>query len=501
MLLKELLRGVPHIQTEGPLAIEVNGLSYDSRKVVPGDLFFCLPGTQTDGHAFAREALARGASALVVSSGDQEFPGTTLIKTAEPRRILSRLAARYYGYPSRALRLIGVTGTNGKTTTTHLINRLLAAGTRQDTGLIGTIGYYLGPCRLPVEATTPEAPVIHRLLNTMREKGMKHCTMEVSSHALALNRVDQLEFSCAVLTNITEDHLDFHKDSQSYLAAKARLFRNLPKKTGTYAVINLDDPRASYMQKITRAEVVTYGVKKEAQVRAVDIRIRSSGLSFTALTPFGPLKIRMSLTGLFSVYNALAATTVGLKEGISPALIEKELEKVEGIPGRLEKVDLGQDFGLLVDYAHTPDGLENLLSTVREFCPGRLIAVFGCGGERDRSKRPLMGAIALKYSHHAIITNDNPRGEPEDQILTDILKGITKEDEGRYSIILDREGAIRAAIGRARPGDMVVIAGKGHETYQIFKDRTIDFDDREMARKYLGEALASRRPKEASPDG
>lgn len=487
MLLKGLLQGVPQVRTEGPLAIDIRGLSHDSRTVREGDLFVCLSGTRTDGHQFIEEALERGAAALVVSETAGDYAGRTVIKAASPRRVLSKLAARYYGYPSRNLRLIGVTGTNGKTTTTHLINRLLAAGFPKGTGLIGTIGYYLGRQQRPVEATTPEAPAVHRLLSEMAAEGMGHCTMEVSSHALALDRVDQCEFNVAVLTNITEDHLDFHEDFSAYRAAKARLFRNLPKKCGNYAVINLDDPQASYLQKITAAEAITYGVKERARVRAGDISIRPEGVSFKALTPWGTLDVRLKITGLFSIYNALAAVTVALKEGISPALIEEVLEKVAGIPGRLEKVEAGQNFTVLVDYAHTPDGLENVLSTVRQFCPGRLITVFGCGGERDRSKRPLMGAIALKYSDFAIITNDNPRGEPEKQILQDIMTGIQQHAPGEYTVLLDREEAIKAAIHRAREGDMVVIAGKGHETYQVFSDRTMDFDDREVARRYLRE--------------
>jgi UDP-N-acetylmuramoyl-L-alanyl-D-glutamate--2,6-diaminopimelate ligase len=489
MLLQELLQGIPQVQVQGALDLKVRGLSHDSRDVREGDLFVCLPGTRSDGHRFIREALDRGAAALVVAESAGDFGGRTVIRAEDPRRVLSRLAARYYQYPSRSLRLIGVTGTNGKTTTTHLINRLLAAALPRKTGLLGTIGYYLGEEQRPARATTPEAPEIHRLLREMASRGMDYCTMEVSSHALALNRVDQCEFNTAVLTNITEDHLDFHRDFASYREAKARLFRNLPRKAGNYAVINRDDSQASYLQKITAAETLTYGIREGAGVRAVDICIRPQGASFRALTPWGPLRVKLKITGLFSVYNALAALSVALKEGISPSLVERELEKVEGIPGRLEKVDVGQDFTVLVDYAHTPDGLENVLSTVRQFCPGRLITVFGCGGERDRSKRPLMGAIALKYSHYAIITNDNPRGEPVGRILDDILAGIRDDDQGRYTILLDREEAIRAAIGRARAGDMVVLAGKGHETYQVFHDRTIDFDDREAARRCLREKL------------
>jgi UDP-N-acetylmuramoyl-L-alanyl-D-glutamate--2,6-diaminopimelate ligase len=495
MLLKELLRGVPHIQTQGPLAVDIKGIAFDSREVQEGDLFVCLSGTRTDGHQFIHEAMNKGAVAVVVIEGADDYAGihNTVIKAEKPRHVLSKLADKYYGHPSHALRVIGVTGTNGKTTTTHLIDRLLSAGTGEETGLMGTISYNIGRQKRPVEATTPEALVIHRIFKEMVGQGIRYCTMEVSSHALALSRVDQCDFNAAVLTNITEDHLDFHKDFASYQKAKARLFRGLAKKPGNYAVINNDDPSAPYLRKITTADVITYGVNTAAHVRAVDIDIRPSGVSYRALTPWGNLDIGLKITGLFSVYNSLAAIAVALREGIEPETVKKVLAKVEGIPGRLEKIEVGQDFTVLVDYAHTPDGLENVLSTVRQFCPGNLLVVFGCGGERDRTKRPLMASIALKYSDFAIITNDNPRGEPVRQILADMMTGVAGQVEGKeYAVILDRDEAIGAAISRAKSGDIVVIAGKGHETYQVFADRTIDFDDREVARRYLRKKLTNQ---------
>ncbi len=494
MLLKELLRGVPHIHIYGPLAVDIRGITFDSRQVQKGDLFVCLSGTRTDGHQFIHEALNKGAVAVVVE-GEADYAGTdnTVIRALKPRQVLSKLADKYYGHPSQALRLIGVTGTNGKTTTTHLIDRILRAGTGEETGLMGTISYNIGSRRRPVEATTPEALVIHQILREMVGQKIRYCTMEVSSHALALSRVDQCDFNVAVLTNITEDHLDFHKDFPSYRKAKARLFRGLQKTAANYAVINSDDQSALYLQKITSADVITYGVDTAAHIRAVDIDIRPAGVSYRALTPYGSLDIALKITGLFSVYNSLAAIVVALREGIEPETVKKVLAEVEGIPGRLEKIEMGQEFTVLVDYAHTPDGLENVLSTVRQFCPGNLLVVFGCGGERDRTKRPLMASIALKYGDFAIITNDNPRGEPVQQILKDMMTGVVdKTEEKDYAVILDREEAIKAAICRAKSGDIVVIAGKGHETYQVFADRTIDFDDREVARRYILKRLANQ---------
>lgn len=494
MLLKDLLRGVPQIDVQGSLAVDIKGIAFDSREVQKGDLFVCLAGTRTDGHLFIREAMEKGAVAVVVSQDVLGYTGSnTFVRAVDPRQVLSKLADKYYGHPSLGLRVIGVTGTNGKTTTTHLIDRLLAAGTGKETGLLGTISYNIGKQKRPVQATTPEALVIHQIFREMVRQGIYHCTMEVSSHALALNRVDQCDFNVAVLTNITEDHLDFHKDFASYQKAKARLFRGLARKVGNYAVINSDDRSALYLQKLTSADVITYGVEKGAQFRAVDMDIRPAGVSYRAITPYGNVDIRLKMTGLFSVYNSLAAAAVALREGIEPETVKKVLQEVEGIPGRLEKIEMGQDFSVLVDYAHTPDGLENVLSTVRQFCPGKLLVVFGCGGERDRTKRAPMASIALKYSDFAIITNDNPRGEPVRQILADMMTGVGVHVEGKdYAVILDREEAIGTAIAKAGSGDIVVIAGKGHETYQVFADRTIDFDDREVARRHLVQRRAKK---------
>ncbi len=486
MLLKDLLRGVKEIKVTGADDVEVKGIVYDSREVEAGSLFMCLPGTQTDGHKFIGKAISRGAVAVVTDRDTDVYWNCTIIKTSEVGKVLSKVAGNFYLNPSRQLRLIGVTGTNGKTTTTHLIDKLMRGNERIETGLIGTIGCKVGEENRPVPATTPEATVLHKIFREMVDRKIFYCTMEVSSHALALHRVDDCDFNIAVLTNITEDHLDFHKNFATYLQAKAKLFLNLSEKEGNYIVINNDDNNALYIKERSSPEILTYGIKKAADVRGGNISITSSGATFTVYSWQKEFSLDLKITGSFNVYNALAAITVALKENISPSVIKNVLESVTGVPGRFEKVDLGQDFTVIVDYAHTPDGLENVLSTARRFCQGNLITVFGCGGDRDRSKRSLMGNIALKYSDYAIITNDNPRTESPFRIKADILSGIDHNSyRGKYETILDREEAIKAAINRARATDVVLIAGKGHETYQIFDDKTIDFDDREMARRYL----------------
>ncbi len=491
MILKELLSTIEVEKVDGSVEVQVEGIAFDSRKVRKRDIFVCLPGTKTDGREFIDEAVIKGAIAIVIPKDfDIPFFNVTTITVLDPRIFLSKVSAEYYKHPSKSLRMIGVTGTNGKTTTTHLIDKLMQVKSKKETGLIGTISYKVGAQDYPVEATTPEASTLHEAFNKMVEKKINYCTMEVSSHSLDWHRVDDCDFNIAVLTNITEDHLDFHKTFDSYLRAKTKLFSTLLKKEGNYAVVNNDDKSASHIIGATKSEVITYAVKNNADIRSKNIKVTPTGASFIVETPWGSFPLAMKMTGLFSVYNALAAITVGLKEGLEFKDIKKVLEEVVGIPGRFEKVDIGQDFGVIVDYAHTPDGLENILSTVREFCPRDLITVFGCGGDRDRTKRSPMGKIALKYSDFAIITNDNPRTESPAQILEDVLKGIDKDkDKDRFEICLDREEAIKSAINRAKQGDVVVIAGKGHETYQIFADKTIDFDDREIARPFIKEKM------------
>ncbi len=491
MLLKKILRQVPTKRIIGSIEIQIKGIAYDSREVKAGYLFVCLPGTKTDGHEFIEKAISQGAAAVIVSRNIEYLSNCTIIEVSDVRMTFSMISAIFFQEPSRSLRLIGVTGTNGKTTTTHLIDRLMQEKEQIKTGLIGTVSYKIGQEKYPVLATTPEATVLHEIFREMVDRKIFYCTMEVSSHALALHRVDDCDFNIAVLTNITEDHLDFHKTFLAYLQAKAKLFLNIPKKEGNYVVINNDDKNALYIKKATVSEIVTYGIKKAADVKGENIKVTPSGVTFIVHAHQKAFSLNLKITGLFNVYNALAAITVALKENVDPAIIKNVLEEVSGVPGRFEKIEAGQDFTVIVDYAHTPDGLENVLSTAERFCQGNLITVFGCGGDRDRSKRPLMGSIALRYSDYAIITNDNPRTESLFRIEADILSGIDHNIyRGKYEVIPDRAEAIKTAIYRARAEDVVLIAGKGHETYQIFADKIIDFDDRKMARYYIKQKLS-----------
>ncbi|MHB0884297.1 MAG: UDP-N-acetylmuramoyl-L-alanyl-D-glutamate--2,6-diaminopimelate ligase [Bacillota bacterium] len=484
----------------GPTEVEVNGLAYDSRRVEAGTAFFAIKGFVRDGHDFIPQAIARGASCVFVEKPEAMRPPVPaevpVIEVTSSRKALALAAAQFYGHPSKALRVIGVTGTNGKTTTTHLVRTLLSTGGRK-VGLIGTIHNIVADRELPVERTTPESPDLQGLFQQMADAGSYAVTFEVSSHAIELHRVDGCEFDIGVLTNLTQDHLDFHHTFEQYLKAKAKLFERLGEtytgapKTGPKAgVINADDPNHEAFVGACKVPVITYSLTKPADLRGHDLSVEAGGLSFTLEAAGRRLPVRLGLTGRFNAYNALAAMGVGLAEGMAVEEMADILAAARAVPGRLERVDAGQDFTVIVDYAHTPDGLENILQTARDFARGRVISVFGCGGDRDRTKRPIMGDIAGRYSDFAIITSDNPRGEDPMAIIREIETGI----EGRpprwgYTSMPDREEAIRAAVDKAEPGDVVVIAGKGHETYQIFKDRTIHFDDREVVRQALGERL------------
>lgn len=490
MELRSLLAHVPeYTLLQGDPALDVGGIAYDSREVRPGDLFVCWRGLRFDGHAFVQEALARGAVAVVAERPVEGAPVQVVVP--DGREALARLSAAFYGFPSRRLRLVGVTGTNGKTTTTHLIKAVLEeAGYR--VGLIGTIRHLIGNEVLESHRTTPESLDLQRLLFHMAERGMDYAVMEVSSHALALRRTVGAEYDVAVFTNITRDHLDFHESFEDYAAAKASLFASLdpagakPRKA---AVINMDDPQAGRMCDASRVPVVGYGIGKRTDVYAEDVIVRPSGVSYRAYTPAGVLPLQLQLTGRFNVYNSLAAAAVAWHEGVPLAVIRKALEKVPGVPGRLERVDRGQDFTVLVDYAHTPDSLENVLQTCRGFAQGRVLVVFGCGGDRDRGKRPAMGAIAARLADVVIITSDNPRSEDPEAICREVEAGVLAAGPppGGYHVIVERRDAIREAIRLAQPGDIVLIAGKGHETYQVFRDRTVHFDDREEAAHALKE--------------
>lgn len=488
MDLHALLQHVPEFNIQRPAAAyEVTGLAYDSREVQPGDVFVCWKGLQFDGHEFAADAYQRGAVAVVA---ERPVPGEGgLIVVPDGREALARLSAAFYDYPSRRLRVIGVTGTNGKTTTTHLIKAVLEQAGHK-VGLIGTIHHLIGNEVLDTHRTTPESLDLQRLLFLMAERGMEYAVMEVSSHAIALRRTIGTEYDVAVFTNLSRDHLDFHADLDEYAATKAKLFAELdpagakPRKA---AIINMDDARAPLMYDRARVPVIGYGIEGGTDLTARAVKVRPDSVTYDAMTPAGVLPLQLQLTGRFNVYNSLAALAVGWHEGVPLPFIRTALEQVPGIPGRLERIDGGQPFTVLVDYAHTPDSLKNVLETCRAFTAGRIIVVFGSGGDRDKEKRPEMGEVAARLADIVIITADNPRSEQPEDIARDIEGGVRTggKTPGQYEIIIERRDAIRYAIDLARPGDIVLIAGKGHETVQVFHDRTIHFDDREEAARAL----------------
>lgn len=495
--LKQLLAQVSNSIVHGTADQTIQAVAHDSRKVVPGTLFFCLSGAHVDGHNFIAEAARRGAVAVIVEKDvpDITEQDITIIKVADSRTAMQVIVPYFYDYPGRKLRMIGVTGTNGKTTTTYLIRSILRyAGYK--VGLIGTIQTLIDDKALPIKNTTPDVIELQSILAEMVESGMDYAVMEVSSHALALNRIAGCEFDVGIFTNMTQDHLDFHQTFENYIDAKAELFRSLSrednKKTGKTAVINFDDSTGTVMAKHAACPVISYGVNTNAVLTANHIAVKAAGSSFSVAGPFGSIDLKLNVTGMFNIYNVLAAIGAVLAEGVKPEVIKQALEGFTSVPGRFELVQAGQPFTVIVDYAHTPDGLENVLKTAKQFAQGKIIVVFGCGGDRDRTKRPIMGKLAVQYGDVVIGTSDNPRSEEPDKILDDIEVGIKQEltlsNGGKsYEKIPDRRQAITQAIRLAKIHDVVLIAGKGHETYQILKDRTIDFDDRQVAREVIKE--------------
>ncbi len=496
--LKELLVGLPDARVVGDENAEVASLAYDSRQVSAGTAFVAVRGTERDGHEFIEQAVQRGASFIVADNEDavRELPeNVTRIFVPDTRHALAMLAAEFYGHPSRELFLVGVTGTNGKTTTAHLIADLLRATGYKSVGIIGTLGAANEKNFFDTGRTTPESLDLQRLFADFLDGGSDAVVMEVSSHALALGRVTGCAFDAGVFTNLTQDHLDFHPDMEDYFAAKAKLFSEVARYSEQFksfgAVLNVDDAYGRRLRDEVCADslYLTYGIDADAHVNAEAVHLTPTSTSFVARTATERINLDLNLVGRFNVYNALSAVGFGLLQGIPAGQIRGALSAAKSPEGRMETIDSGQNFYVSVDYAHTPDGLKNVLSTVREFVPegsGRLITVFGCGGDRDATKRPVMGTIAASLSDVCVITSDNPRTEDPQKIIEDILSGTS----GGYAETIvepDRRKAIQIAIETARPGDFVMIAGKGHETYQILKDRTIHFDAREVVREFLEE--------------
>lgn len=488
MKLRELLRGLEPLYCDADPDMEISGVEHDSRRVAPGYAFVCLSGFKQDGHRFIGDAIRRGAVLLVSERDLGPLDGVGRVKVGDAREALAIMAANFYGDPSSRLKVIGVTGTNGKTTTAHLTWGILRSSGIKP-ALFGTIAHRIGSHRMPALNTTPDGLEIQRMLRKALDEGLDGAVMEVSSHALELKRVDGIRFDVGVFTNLTWDHLDFHGTFERYREAKLRLM-DLLKGDG-FAVINLDDPSARYFLEragSAGAGIIRYGLNRgDGEISAEPIESTINGLRFRLRTPIGEGVIELKLPGEHNIYNAMAASGVGVAMGLDFDAIKAGLESIERVAGRFEPVELGQDFAVIVDYAHTPDALERALKTARKLTRGRLISVFGCGGDRDKEKRPKMGEISTRLADHTIITSDNPRTEEPMEIIKQILKGV--HPNASYEVEPDREQAIAKAVRSARKGDLILIAGKGHEDYQIIGDRRIHFDDREVAAKYIKEVL------------
>lgn len=500
MTLRELLGHAVRLlkaEATGELSdTPVTALAYDSRQVKPGAVFFALRGVNADGTRFVPQALAAGAIAVIAETAPPAGVTVPWLRVPNARAALAQIAAAYYGDPSEKLALIGITGTNGKTTTSYVLASIFeAAGVK--CGRIGTIGYRVGARELDAARTTPEAPELQHMLRDMLAEGCGACVMEVSSHALALRRADNLRFAAGIFTNLTRDHLDFHGDMEAYFSAKRRLFEILPE--GAVGVINVDDRRGADLVAAARRPV-TYAIDAAADVRPGPLSFSLDGLAFDVRTPRGALHVRSSLVGRPNAYNILAAAAAAMALDLPFSAIEKGISRLENVPGRFQVVsDPADDVRVIVDYAHTDDALKNLLETARPLATGRVVTIFGCGGDRDRTKRPLMGAVAARLSDLVVVTSDNPRGEDPERIIEEIQRGIVMpadriapkgQSRGTPSLtIVDRREAIEKAIKDAKRGDLLLIAGKGHEKYQVIGDRTLPFDDVEVARA----ALARRR--------
>ncbi|SFS49944.1 UDP-N-acetylmuramoyl-L-alanyl-D-glutamate--2,6-diaminopimelate ligase [Marininema halotolerans] len=485
MKLEKLFNSLVLADVIGNMNVEITGIQMDSREVKPGDLFIALKGFTVDGHQYIPQALEQGAVALVVEE-DIKAP-VPVMKVPDSKRALAVISDVFFEHPTRELKLIGLTGTNGKTTTSHLIRRMLEdAG--MATGLIGTMNMQIGEKTYPVKNTTPEVIELQRGFRQMKDAGCSHAVIEASSHALHMGRTRGCRFRTALFTNLTQDHLDYHETMENYRDAKALLFSQLEnsymdqREDQALAILNVDEEASNHFAQVTPAQVITYGIDQPADVMAEEIQYHAGGTRFRLTTFKGSMDVDMKLMGKFSVYNALAATAVALGEGVSLEQICVSLESIQGVDGRLEAVDAGQSFTVIVDYAHTPDSLENVLKTVSEITQGQVWCVVGCGGDRDRTKRPLMAAIGAQYSDHLVITSDNPRTEDPKQIIADMEEGLQGKEK---TIIMDRGEAIQFAIKEACPGDLVLIAGKGHETYQEVNGIRYEFDDRKQAREAI----------------
>jgi UDP-N-acetylmuramyl-tripeptide synthetase len=493
MRLKEILNGIEMFSPLPFKDVEISGITSHSKQVKDGFLFIAVPGTKFDGRDFIAEAIGRGAKVVVSDIVDLDNPlfkkkGIIFIQAKNIQESLAKIAVNFYHHPSQRSNVFGITGTNGKTTTTYLIENVLkTAGSRP--GVIGTVNYRFGQRVIPASNTTPGVIQLQELLYHMVMENVDWVVMEVSSHALAQKRVRGIDFKGAIFTNLGMDHLDYHQNMENYFNAKAMLFENLAPSS--WALINMDDVYGRKMLLRTEARTITYAIDGVADVEAREISSQVCGSRFLTITPHGRIEINTALIGRHNIYNILAAVSFGISQNIGLDLIKQGIESLISVPGRLETIDLGQSFKVFVDYAHTDDALKNILTSIRNIYRGRIILVFGCGGDRCRDKRPLMGRVASELADHVILTTDNPRSEEPEAIIKEIEQGFLRGFTD-FQIILDRYAAIKQAICLAHEDDVVIIAGKGHEAYQIFKNTTIPFDDRFVARQILLEQKSPR---------
>jgi UDP-N-acetylmuramoyl-L-alanyl-D-glutamate--2,6-diaminopimelate ligase len=464
---------------------QITGLAIDSRLVKPGNIFFALPGTKIAGISFAKEAIEAGANLVISDTDSNQILEDKLVIVKDLYKVYLQIVDKYFDYPTKNMKLIGISGTNGKTSTTFLVQSILKAA-NINCGVIGTTGYWINDNKTVLSHTTPDPISLAEIFQKMKTANVEAVAMEVSSHALEQHRVDNLEFTCGVFTNLTRDHIDYHITFDAYRDAKAKLYHDLLKDDG-WIISNIDDVMGQWMIEHAKTKnVITYGSSYKADLRIADADFDSKGSWLKIESKWGKFQVHLNLAGRFNLYNATAAFGVGLGLNINPIYIIKGIETLKGIPGRFERIDMGQDFEVIVDYAHTPDALENVLKSAKEVCRGRLIAVFGCGGDRDKGKRPLMGKIASEIADYTIITSDNPRTENPENIIEEIEQGLSGQSKS-YAIQSDRKKAIRIALTKARTDDFVVIAGKGHEDYQILGITKIHFSDREEIIAWLKE--------------
>ncbi|KMJ58540.1 UDP-N-acetylmuramoylalanyl-D-glutamate--2,6-diaminopimelate ligase [Bacillus sp. LL01] len=489
MKLQQLIQNLHRYEISSEYDPEISSIVMDSRKVIEGSLFFCIKGYTVDGHQFAKEAVANGAVAII-SEKLMDLP-VPVIVVPDTMRAMAILADVFYKQPTHKLHLIGVTGTNGKTTTTHIIESIFQ-NHQQKTGMIGTIYMKIGNTTYPVKNTTPDALTLQESFHQMVESKVDTVVMEVSSHALHMGRVFGCDFDVAVFTNLSQDHLDYHKTMEEYQFAKSLLFSSLGNSYNLskpkYAVLNADDASSDFFRRTTAAQVITYGIYQKSDIMAKNVVTSAKGTSFDLVYDNKSIPIKLKMVGQFSVYNVLAAISASYVSDIPMETIIPVVERMTGVPGRFEAIEGGQDFTVIVDYAHTPDSLENVLKTTKQLSQNQIYCIIGCGGDRDRAKRPLMAAVAVNYANKAIFTSDNPRSEDPVQIFNDMKSGVLNRT---YEIVEDRRKAIFKAIDLAKEGDVVLIAGKGHETYQVIGDRVLEFDDRKIALEAIQSKISS----------